>query len=434
MIQAPVTRQVAHEVPLGQIEAELTRLWREADAATLASGGQVIARNSVMTLVVITQGLEQARAAARVIEGLTGQHPSRSLILALQPNDSITTPAVSAQVSIHTHVPYHGIGQVRAEQVMLQVRGAATQHLASIVLPLLLPEMPTFVWWTGDLPSNDVLLSLSDVSDRSFIDSGDFKDPERTLARLIDFIDVEKNPHVARVAYSDFNWTRIKPWRELTAQFFDSPSTLPYLNGVERIEIEYAVGSDTKPNPIQAYLFAGWLASRLKWQSYTSVHPVPGASRVGLHTNTGSPLFLEITPRQGIPTRDWWATSSVEWPVDNEEDGLYKDQNNTGFQPESKTPIVSVGALMRVHIQARLDGKSATFSIVRDDDLKTVTTVVVAEGESVPQRRTPLDTLGETAILHFQLGVFDRNHVYESAMKAIKPMLALDGARTGRTR
>jgi len=427
MIQAPITRQEVQDVPLGQIEAKLAQLWREADAVTLAAGGQIISRNSVMTLVVIARGDEQSNYVARAIEGLTGQHPSRSIILALHPEEALGS--ISASVSIHSHSPNYGASQVRAEQIMIHVRGNATQHIPSVVLPLLLTEMPTFVWWTGSLPNDSGIKALLEASDRSIIDSADFTDTEQELSYLIDLINDQGNPHVSRSAFSDFNWTRIRAWRELTAQFFDAPRFRSYLEGVERVEIEFASDNANKPNATQAYLYAGWLASRLKWKTYTNMHTSTGAVRLGMHTNLGSPITVEITPRQGVATRDWWATSSAEWPME-----LGDGQLHPAVPNEPTMGYVSNGALMRINIQSRLNGKTATFTILREDDLKSATTIVVCDGETVPQRRTPLDSNGETALLHQQLSSFDHNNVFEDAIVATKSMIVNDSSKIGRSR
>jgi glucose-6-phosphate dehydrogenase assembly protein OpcA len=52
------------------------------------------------------------------------------------------------------------------------------------------------------------------------------------------------------------------PWRELTAQAFDSEHRQEALTRVHRLELEYTAS----PNTSQPLLFAGWLASRLGWQ------------------------------------------------------------------------------------------------------------------------------------------------------------------------
>jgi glucose-6-phosphate dehydrogenase assembly protein OpcA len=414
MLQAPSTRDEAREVPLGQIEATLAQLGREA---SLHNGGQMAARSSVMTLVAYARGTEQGARVGRAIEGLTGQHPSRSIILMADPDEP--TAPLTASVAMHCHVPHFGAGQTCSEQIKVHARGETAHHLAGVVLPLLLTELPVFVWWTDGMRSvSDLMQNLVDISDRVIVDSADFREPRPDFLRLAEMMQHGAN----RTAFSDFNWSRVRPWRELVAQFFDAPRLRPYLDGVQRVEIEYAVAQGERPNPAQANLFAGWLASRLRWQALTAMHTPSGASTVGLRTSLGAPVTMEIEPRFGVTTRDWWAMSSAEWPMlARDGDAECVDYDAEG-QPVAE-PCVGVGALMRVSLQTRLNGKSATFTVVREDDLKNATTVVVAEGESMPQRRTPLTPLSETSLLHAQLGQFGRDPVFDAAVQAAYPLV-----------
>ncbi len=419
-MQAPTSRQEAREVPLGQIEVTLARLGRELNSAQNTTN-QMAARSSVMTLVAYSEGIEQTTRVSRAIEGLTAQIPSRAIILSVLPDMPGTQP-LSASVALRCQTPHAGSNPVCAEQIIIEARDDVSKHLSGVVLPLLLAELPVFVWWTGGLPNGELVHNLLESSDRTIVDSCDFANPTQDFAAFADLVRSEAN----RTAFSDFNWTRLRAWRELTAQFFDTARFRPYLNGVEHIEVEYAVEEGQVPNPIQAYLFAGWLASRLQWQTWTGLHQDNGKHRIGLHTYQGSPITMELTPRIVSSVHDFWASSSAQWD-------LHEPSNN--FNEEhfaSQVPTVGNGALMRVNVQSRLGGNPATFTVLREDDMKNATTVVVAEGETVPQRRSPLDTLGEATLLSQQLGIFGHDPVFDSAVMAAKIMVTNDGNRARR--
>ncbi len=423
MLEAPSTREEAREVPIGQIEATLAQLGREA---SVNLGGQVAVRSSVMTLVAYARGSDQGARVGRAVEGLTGQHPSRSLILIAEP-DQPAGP-LTAEVSLHCHVAHLGSGQTCSEQIKIHARGETTRHLAGVVLPLLLTELPVFVWWTDGMPTGDLVQNLIDISDRVIVDSADFTQPGADLTRLAEMVQHQAN----RTAFSDFNWSRLHPWRELVAQFFDAPRFRPYLDNIQRIEIEYAVEQGQRANHAQADLFAGWFASRLRWQTLTTHHAPDGVSTVGLRTQAGAPVTIEIAPKVVNETKDWWAMSSAMWPMLNvTPEGDCTEVNEQG-QVEV-TPCVGVGALMRVNIQSRLaGGKTATFTVLREDDLKNATTVVVAEGESMPQRRSPLAPISETGLLHAQLNIFSHDPVFEAALLAAKPLVRPDHVKGGK--
>lgn len=423
MLQAPVIRQEAHEVPLGQVEATLARLGREANSGAPGTAMSSVARSSVMTLVAYARGAEQARRVSRAVEGLTGQHPSRSIILAVQPDDQ--SLALSSTVSLHCHTPHAGANPICAEQIMINANGAISQHLSGVVLPLLLTELPVFVWWTGEMPSGDLVTNLLETCDRAILDSADFRDPAADFVNFATLLEHQR----ARTAFSDFNWTRIKSWRELTAQFFDADRFQPYLGGIERVEIEYAVVDGERPNPMQALLYAGWLAARLKWTTWTGMHDAKGMIRLGLKTPQNAPLTIEIAPRTVSTMRDWWAMSSASWPaLPIDDHDVQSNGNDHGHA--ALGPSVGVGALMRVNLQARVSGNPATFTVLREDDLRNATTIVVAAGETVPQRCTPLDTLGEAALLSQQLAIFGHDPYFEDATLAAKVMATSDGYRT----
>ncbi len=419
MMQAPVTRHEAHDVPLNKIESTLSNLSRESISQAVGNGGQAAARSSVMTLVTYAQGGDQADRVSQAIASLKSNLPSRAIILAAQP-DTQGAP-LTASVALNCQMPHGSSNLVCAEQIRIDARGEASRHLAGVVLPLLLTELPVFVWWSDSLPAGDLVDNLLETSDRALIDSSAFTDPARDFTRFGELVKTQ----ATRTAFSDFNWTRLKPWRELTAQFFDPDQYRPYLDGVQHLEIEYAVVDGATANPVQALLYAGWLASRLGWQTWTGMHQSNGTIRIGLRTQMGAPITLEISPRRTNQVLDWWATSSASWDV--------QDGANNGHASEPLT--VCPGALMRVGIQSFSNGHPATFTILRGDDMRYASTVIVSsEGETQPQRRTPLDTLGESSLLSQQLGIFYHDAIFDQAVQAACVMAASDGQRTRGTR
>ena len=73
------------------------------------------------------------------------------------------------------------------EEVVLTVRGEAADHLAGIVAPLLIHDLPTHVWWPGDPPFRDpVFDQLVEIGDRVLVDSSDFGDLLGGLRRIGD--------------------------------------------------------------------------------------------------------------------------------------------------------------------------------------------------------------------------------------------------------
>jgi glucose-6-phosphate dehydrogenase assembly protein OpcA len=179
-------------------------------------------------------------------------HPSRTLILLAQ--EQHTVPKLEATVSAFTD---RSAGRLVAnEQVLLHAHGSVAEHLASVVAPLLVPDLPVMLWWPGRPHFEGRLFNeLADLCDRLIIDSNDGVDPSNDFGRLL---------HVARrrtaqIAVGDFNWARLLPWRQVTAQFFDPPNVREQLRSIRGVEAwSGGSGSDA-----QARLITGWLQSRL---------------------------------------------------------------------------------------------------------------------------------------------------------------------------
>jgi glucose-6-phosphate dehydrogenase assembly protein OpcA len=78
-----------------------------------------------------------------------------------------------------------------------------------------------------------------------------------------------------RPVISDLSWARLAPWRYQTAQIFDAASLRPYLNRIVSARLRYFSGT-----PTLAWLFGGWLASRLGWQA-ADLDPLQVRCRAG---------------------------------------------------------------------------------------------------------------------------------------------------------
>jgi glucose-6-phosphate dehydrogenase assembly protein OpcA len=100
---------------------------------------------------------------------------------------------------------------------------------------------------------------------------------------------------------SDLNWGRLTSWRSLIASFWDVPEYREHLDALDRVEIEYEP-SAVAPKDVaaQALLAAGWLASRLGWQSSGKVVEDENGSRVGLMSGgRGIELVLRASGEAG---------------------------------------------------------------------------------------------------------------------------------------
>ncbi len=260
----PVLRWSSRARSIPDIEAELARIWSIPKLTATVDGVEerhIAARTSVMNLVVIAGRLEIGERCAAIISQLTGRHPSRTLILSSADPDGPNW--LDAQVQAYCVLPHEDAPETCAELIYLTAGGETGRHLAGIVAPLVVHDLPVTVWWPGEPPFGSAQArDLFDMADRLVVDgstwTGDGLDRLRELARVGDRYSL---------VLSDFALIRQSRWREAIASVFDVPEFLPYLRYLRRIAVTYATRDETggpgSTNVVKPVYHIAWLASRL---------------------------------------------------------------------------------------------------------------------------------------------------------------------------
>lgn len=195
-------------------------------------------RTSTMTHVVWAppQWLPRAR---RVLDGLAERHPARTIFLVPEP---ARADGVSARATVRDFELGAG-REVLSEVIEIRLRGRAAEHPASIVLPLLISDLPAFCRWRGEPGfAGSALAELASVCDRFVVDSSEWRHLPRAYVGLAALFD--------RLCVSDLAWRRGLPWRERLADRW------PGIRRAERLRVEGPRAD--------ALLLAGWLRSRLR--------------------------------------------------------------------------------------------------------------------------------------------------------------------------
>lgn len=358
------------------LERELARM-RRVQTANAAEQGHVVARASVLNLVVHATREVHARRAAETIGELAQRHPSRAVIVHA---DRDRTAGVEAQLSMHCHLPAADAArQVSYEQILIRARGDSDDRLASAVIPLLLPDLPVFLWWTGTPPLDerhfDELLAFAD---RFIVDSADFARPDVTLPRIAGICASGRG----RFGVTDFNWTRLTPWRDLVAGFFDVPEWRAFLPHLTGLRVGFAVDADGRDiHPSQALLFIGWLASRLGWKATEALAPSEAGG-----------LFFAMSRRDGrIQVR---------------------------VRPRFERGIEE-GDLSGLRLQAQHEGRLAEFVVKRVAGTGHALATVSLDGGLVASRTVPLPAPSVTDLLGEELTIAGSDRIYEEAMAAL---------------
>ena len=248
-----------HSADPAAIERELSELWR-IEAELLKQLGEPhhsLARVLLLTLAVYAPSPAQAQAAREIAIALNPRQPSRAIIMEVLGEAAAGKP-LEAWVTLHCPRPAHGQQQVCGEQITLETPPEAVRRLPGAVLPLLLTNVPSFLWWQAGSPFGQHLLTeLAPAIDRLVVDAFTFEAPERDLAAVAAAV---ADPRFHAVI-SDLGWARLGAWRYQTAQVFDAPALRPYLGRLRQVRLAYCQGT-----PALAWLFGGWLASRLGWR------------------------------------------------------------------------------------------------------------------------------------------------------------------------
>ncbi len=242
-------------VDVHAIEQELEQVrWKlrpDGQMDEAAEHAAAEARASVLNLITVVTTENQLASVERVLDGLSNTNPSRSLVLLAQ--QERTGGKLEARISAQSRT--ESGHRVTTEEVLIHAHGQVAAHLASIVTPLLIPDLPVIVWWPGR-PAFDSQLfhDLCLLADRLVVDTDEGFEPS-DFRRLLA---VARRDH-AHASIGDFNWARLIAWRHVAAQFFDMPGMLPLLAQIQGVTVWHGIDRGTA----QAKLLGGWIQSRM---------------------------------------------------------------------------------------------------------------------------------------------------------------------------
>jgi glucose-6-phosphate dehydrogenase assembly protein OpcA len=250
-------------VTIGDILDALSGIRRKFAQAEAGDEEHPHARNCVMTLVAVANNDADERRAEGASTAIAAHHPHMAIVVC----EELNVPSGRIDASITTH-PLSPSSTVHAqcEVISLHVQGAAGEHLAALVDPLLLSGVPAYLWWL-DTPAFGTreLLDAIKICDALVVDSARFDRPHDSFLGLADLaLTAHKHLGVA-----DFQWARLESWREAIAEFFEPKERRAFLAGISEVGIEYV--GEGRGNRIAAALLIGWFASALGWKVQRAV-------------------------------------------------------------------------------------------------------------------------------------------------------------------
>jgi glucose-6-phosphate dehydrogenase assembly protein OpcA len=253
-----------------QVEREIARL-REASTE---AGQAPRLRTSVMTHIAWVPE-RWVQAALTTLAGLSERHPSRTIVLLPQPDDK--EDRLRGEVDLRCFVRGGQEKEVCSEVIVLRLCGARASAPASVVMPLLVSDLPVFLRWRGSPPFGSLELeSLVDIADRLVVDSREWPDVRKAFQQLPAIFE--------SIAVSDIAWARTERWRRAVASLW------PDIAEASRVRV---AGPEA-----DALLLASWLRARL------------GRSVELEHEPAGEIELVEVDGRAAVPAREEPKTSS----------------------------------------------------------------------------------------------------------------------------
>jgi len=261
--ESAVTFSALKGVDAAKLEKELTAMWGASSGEGADGPAAGVTRACVLNLIVYAEGQDERAEVEALLEEVVERHPCRSLLVIA--DRGAEEPKLEAFISTRCQLTGRGAKKICGEQITIEAAGAeVVDSAATAVAPLLVPDVPVFLWWK-DIPHHEDKLfdRLSELVDRVVIDSASFDNPHYDLTRLAQIL----GEHSGALNISDLNWGRLTSWRSLVASFWDVADYRASLSKIERVRVEYDP-PDRAPGEIapKALLALGWLATCLGWE------------------------------------------------------------------------------------------------------------------------------------------------------------------------
>jgi len=227
--------------------------------------GGAIALSRVLTLLVPV-GAADAEEAIRAANTASMEHPCRVIVLVER--DPTGLPTLDAEIRV-------GGDAGASEVVVLRLRGSLIDQQASLITPLLLPDVPIVTWWPDRIPTRPATHPLGALADHRVTDTKKAPGPIGPKLRQL------QNGYTP--GDSDMSWTRITWWRAHLAAVLDRPPYEPITHAVIYCRYDHPSGD----------LLAAWLGWKLqcpvRLMRQTNVSSI---TRVELHRDSG-PVVID---------------------------------------------------------------------------------------------------------------------------------------------
>lgn len=254
------------------IERELTAMWDQRGGEDEPGG---VAHFSLGNVVWLGSSRHVARTR-RIFSELVSKFPCRLFLLEYAPD--MGGERIESFANAYCFASKGRESEVCCEEITMRFGEGALRHVPGAVLPLLLADVPTFLWYSSADPEHygAMLQALVRAADRVITEVAHMPDPAAGLAKMAD----------ARSKTISMSWYRSFPMRDNVASLFDDPRCLALLPAIDRVRVQWA-GTDCDVQALtNACMLVGWFASKAGWRA------TPGAPQP--FTGAAGPVAVDM--------------------------------------------------------------------------------------------------------------------------------------------
>lgn len=234
------------------IESELKAIWEK-----LAQENKT--RACLFNLLIFNRYSPRTDYIRSIAQKVVEKFPCRLIFISEDPDAE--KPYLKTAVSVI--MPQSKESSVACDHIDIGVGGADIERTPYLVLPHILPDLPTTLLWTEDpTVPHPLFKPLTKLADRLIFDSESAADLF-AFAKTV-FALQKKGPFDV----ADLNWARTEEWRDLLAFLFRTPEKINHLAHLKSLNLVY----NQKENAyfthlkIQSMYLIAWLSSRLSWK------------------------------------------------------------------------------------------------------------------------------------------------------------------------
>lgn len=271
-----------HATSLGHVDSCLSELYTQAMEQ---EGAVPTVRTVLLNLIAYSSDPALAERAAEYAIEIVSSVSCRAIVADVASADQ----QQGASVSVVCGVSERGDRRLCGEVIRVY---AVPGSVTGAVMPLLIPDVPVYLWVLGDVPQD-----REDFGDLLRVASHVILDTRATepLGQSLRAVDRLRRADGGDRIVQDLAWMSLHAWREATAQHFDPHAVRQYLAHVTEVNIQYS-GSNAAPLPESApLLFASWFADRVGLRSRAAFHSRDDGFRIDA-TQEDHPALVRVIP------------------------------------------------------------------------------------------------------------------------------------------